>query len=90
MMGVEPIQRGLATGAYLVLAGRSSDSALYATMPITMGCQADSMFASQAAVPTMSDRKSVRLWHGSGQHPGAGAVFAVPIWTPGAQLERMS
>ncbi|HKB34148.1 MAG TPA: acyclic terpene utilization AtuA family protein [Candidatus Dormibacteraeota bacterium] len=37
MMGIEPIQRALATGADLVLAGRASDSALYAAMPITLG-----------------------------------------------------
>jgi hypothetical protein len=37
MMGVEPIQAALATGADLVLAGRASDSALYAAMPITRG-----------------------------------------------------
>src|SRR5258708_3229440 len=37
MMGIEPIKRALATGADLVLAGRASDSALYAAMPITLG-----------------------------------------------------
>ncbi len=37
MMGVEPIQAALATGADLVLAGRASDSALYAAMPIVRG-----------------------------------------------------
>jgi hypothetical protein len=39
MMGVEPIQAALATGADLVLTGRASDSALYAAMPIAWGFQ---------------------------------------------------
>jgi acyclic terpene utilization AtuA family protein len=37
MMGVEPIQRALAMSPDLVLAGRASDSALYAAMPIALG-----------------------------------------------------
>jgi len=37
MMGVESIQRALATSPDLVLAGRASDSALYAAMPIALG-----------------------------------------------------
>lgn len=37
MMGVEPLQRALAAGAQLVIAGRSSDSALFAAMPIMRG-----------------------------------------------------
>jgi hypothetical protein len=37
MMGVEPIQRALSMSPDLVLAGRSSDSALYAAMPIGLG-----------------------------------------------------
>jgi Acyclic terpene utilisation family protein AtuA len=37
MMGVEPIQRALATSPDLVLGGRASDSALYAAIPISLG-----------------------------------------------------
>ncbi len=37
MMGVEPLQRALAQGAELVVAGRCSDSALFAAMPIMKG-----------------------------------------------------
>ncbi len=37
MMGVEPLQRALAQGAELVIAGRCSDSALFAAMPIMKG-----------------------------------------------------
>jgi Acyclic terpene utilisation family protein AtuA len=37
MMGVEPLQRALAGGAEFVLAGRCSDSALYAALPILRG-----------------------------------------------------
>lgn len=37
MMGVEPLQAALAEGVDLVVAGRCSDPALYAAMPITMG-----------------------------------------------------
>lgn len=37
MMGVEPIQRALSQGVDVVLAGRCSDSALFAAMPIQMG-----------------------------------------------------
>jgi Acyclic terpene utilisation family protein AtuA len=37
MMGPEPIQAALAAGADLVLAGRASDSALYAAIPLTQG-----------------------------------------------------
>ncbi len=37
MMGVEPLQRALAQGADLVVAGRCSDSALFAAMPIMKG-----------------------------------------------------
>ncbi|SMF56728.1 Protein of unknown function [Xaviernesmea oryzae] len=37
MMGVEPLQQALAEGAELVIAGRCSDSAIYAAMPIAMG-----------------------------------------------------
>lgn len=37
MMGVEPLQDALAAGADFVLAGRCSDPALYAAMPIAKG-----------------------------------------------------
>jgi hypothetical protein len=37
MMGVEPLQDALAAGAQFVLAGRCSDPALYAAMPIARG-----------------------------------------------------
>jgi hypothetical protein len=37
MMGVEPLQGALAGGAKLVIAGRSSDSALFAALPILKG-----------------------------------------------------
>src|SRR6266436_2321579 len=37
MMGVEPLQRALEQGADFVLAGRCSDSALYAALPILRG-----------------------------------------------------
>src|ERR1700730_8625346 len=37
MMGTEPIQAALAAGADVVLAGRASDSALYAAIPLTLG-----------------------------------------------------
>jgi hypothetical protein len=37
MMGVEPLQRALESGADFVLAGRCSDSALYAALPILSG-----------------------------------------------------
>ena len=37
MMGAEPIQAAVAAGADVVLAGRASDSALYAAIPLTLG-----------------------------------------------------
>src|SRR5690606_20336410 len=37
MMGVEPLQRALDAGAELVIAGRCSDAALYAALPIMKG-----------------------------------------------------
>ncbi|GAA5235298.1 DUF1446 domain-containing protein [Verticiella sediminum] len=37
MMGVEPLQDALAGGAQLILAGRCSDPALYAAMPVAAG-----------------------------------------------------
>lgn len=37
MMGVEPLQAALALGVDLIVAGRCSDPALYAAMPIMMG-----------------------------------------------------
>ena len=37
MMGVEPIQRALRDGAQVVLAGRASDTALFAALPHAMG-----------------------------------------------------
>jgi hypothetical protein len=37
MMGVEPLQQALAEGVDLILAGRCSDSALYAALPILRG-----------------------------------------------------
>lgn len=37
MMGVEPLQQALADGAELILAGRCSDSALFAALPIMQG-----------------------------------------------------
>lgn len=40
MMGVEPLQQALADGAQLVIAGRCSDSALFAALPIMKGMPA--------------------------------------------------
>lgn len=37
MMGVEPLQQALKNGAELILAGRCSDAALYAALPIMKG-----------------------------------------------------
>jgi hypothetical protein len=37
MMGVEPLQEALALGADLILAGRASDSALFAAIPLMRG-----------------------------------------------------
>src|SRR6202043_2381908 len=37
MMGVEPLQRALEGGADFILAGRCSDSALYAALPLLRG-----------------------------------------------------
>ncbi len=37
MMGVEPIQEALKAGAQVVLAGRSSDTSIYAAMPLMLG-----------------------------------------------------
>jgi Acyclic terpene utilisation family protein AtuA len=37
MMGVEPLQRALATGAQVVIAGRCSDAALFAALPLLHG-----------------------------------------------------
>ncbi|HMJ33389.1 MAG TPA: acyclic terpene utilization AtuA family protein [Baekduia sp.] len=37
MMGVEPLQQALATGAQVVIAGRSSDAALFAALPLVHG-----------------------------------------------------
>ncbi len=40
MMGVEPLQQALADGAELIIAGRCSDAALYAALPIMKGLPA--------------------------------------------------
>ncbi|GAA5235710.1 acyclic terpene utilization AtuA family protein [Verticiella sediminum] len=37
MMGVEPIQEALAAGAQVILGGRSSDTSIYAAMPLMQG-----------------------------------------------------
>jgi hypothetical protein len=37
MMGVEPIQRALSAGAQVVIAGRASDVAIYAALPLLRG-----------------------------------------------------
>lgn len=37
MMGVEPIQEALATGAQVILAGRATDTALFAAKPLAAG-----------------------------------------------------
>ncbi len=37
MMGIEPIQRALESGAQVVVAGRSSDVAIYAALPVLKG-----------------------------------------------------
>jgi hypothetical protein len=39
MMGVEPIQEALQAGASVVLAGRASDTAIYAALPLLHGCE---------------------------------------------------
>src|SRR3546814_6620148 len=38
MMGVEPYQKALTDGAQVVIAGRSSDAALFAAIPLMRGC----------------------------------------------------
>jgi hypothetical protein len=38
MMGVEPIQEALQAGAQVILAGRASDTAIYAALPLLRGC----------------------------------------------------
>jgi Acyclic terpene utilisation family protein AtuA len=40
MMGAEPIEAAIAAGAEVVLAGRASDSALYAAVPLMQGAHA--------------------------------------------------
>ena len=37
MMGVEPFQEALEAGAQIVIAGRSSDAAIYASVPLRIG-----------------------------------------------------
>jgi len=37
MMGVEPIQRALRSGAQIVIAGRSSDTSIFAALPLLEG-----------------------------------------------------
>ena len=37
MMGIEPFQEALETGAQVVIAGRSSDAAIYASVPLRLG-----------------------------------------------------
>jgi hypothetical protein len=37
MMGVEPFQEALAAGAQIVVAGRSSDTSIFAALPLTQG-----------------------------------------------------
>lgn len=37
MMGAEPVQQALASGADIIIAGRSSDAALYAALPLSRG-----------------------------------------------------
>lgn len=38
MMGVEPLQAALGDGAEVIIAGRCSDAAIYAALPIMKGC----------------------------------------------------
>jgi hypothetical protein len=38
MMGVEPIQQALTTGAQVIVAGRSSDTSIFAALPLLEGC----------------------------------------------------
>src|SRR3546814_14118641 len=38
MMGAEPYQKALTDGAQVVIAGRSSDAALFAAIPLMRGC----------------------------------------------------
>jgi hypothetical protein len=38
MMGVEPIQEALGHGAQVVVAGRTTDTAIYAAVPLMLGC----------------------------------------------------
>jgi hypothetical protein len=37
MMGVEPIQEALKSGAQIVIAGRSSDTSIFAALPLLEG-----------------------------------------------------
>tara|TARA_Y100000588_G_scaffold374664_1_gene450020 strand:+ start:2293 stop:3651 length:1359 start_codon:yes stop_codon:yes gene_type:complete len=38
MMGAEPFQEAINAGADVVIAGRSSDAAIYAALPLSLGC----------------------------------------------------
>ena len=38
-MGPEPIQQALRSGAQIVLAGRATDTSIYAAVPLMMGCE---------------------------------------------------
>ena len=68
MMGTEPIQAALAAGADVVLAGRASDSALYAAIPLTRG--ADPGLSWHAA-------KTLECGAACAVVPAADSMFAV-------------
>lgn len=67
MMGVEPLQAALAEGVDLIIAGRCSDPALYAAMPIAMGLPEG--LAWHAG-------KVVECGQSVCERPGPGVVFA--------------
>lgn len=67
MMGVEPLQAALAEGVDLIVAGRCSDPALYAAMPIAMGLPEGLSWHAG---------KVVECGQSVCERPGPGVVFA--------------
>jgi hypothetical protein len=67
MMGVEPLQAALAHGVDLIIAGRCSDPALYAAMPIAMGLPEGLSWHAG---------KVVECGQSVCERPGPGVVFA--------------
>lgn len=67
MMGVEPLQEALAAGVDLIVAGRCSDPALYAAMPIAMGLPEGLSWHTG---------KVVECGQSVAERPGPGVIFA--------------